>query len=427
MLNDRYGNALSTSSEAARDAYIEGVDCVIAANAGAEAAFRRAIAADAGFALAHVGLARALQIEARGGEAITAMATAKSLTAGILQREQSHVAAMDLLIGGNSAAAYRAICEHLDDYPRDAVLTQPCTSVFGLIGFSGKAGREAEMLAFMHRLAPYYTDDWWFNSQYAFAQVEAGQKDTSLKTIEMALAQNPRNAHGAHIKAHIHYERGETDTGLRYIDQWRNDYDKQAPLHCHISWHVALWALETGDEDRAWAVIDNDVKPGGAWGPPINVLTDTASFLLRAEMAGARQRPQLWREISDYAAKFFPNPGIAFADVHAALAHAMAGEAERIAKIIADAKGPAADMVKPMAEAFAAFAEQNWRGVIDKLVPTMAEHERIGGSRAQRDLIEFALVCALLKANRVDEAQRLLVMRRPAKLSAHGVAGLGDL
>ena len=423
MLDDRYGNALSTTSAEARDAYVAAVDCLIAANHGAEDGFRRAIAVDPDFALAHAGLARALQIVGRGGEAADAIACARKAAPRTSTREQSHVAAMSHLIAGNGPKAYEAICGHLADHPRDAIVAQPCTGVFGLIGFSGKPGREAEQLAFMQRLAPHYGDDWWFNSVLAFAQVEAGQTDPAVATIEKSLAIEPRNAHGAHIRAHIYYERGETAAGYRYIDDWRSAYDKRAPLHCHISWHVALWALEEGDMRRAWEVIENDVNPGGAWGPPINVLTDAASFLFRAELAGEPRRDDLWARISEYAQACFPNPGVAFADVHAAVAHAMAGNGEALEKVIADAKGPAGDLVRPLGEAYRAFAREDWAGTVEHLTPVMASHERIGGSRAQRDLLEYTLVAALLKLGRTEEARRLLVMRRPAKVAAHSVKG----
>lgn len=424
MLQDRYGNELTTTSQVARDAYIEGVDCVLSANHGAEEAFKRAIEADASFATAHAALARSYQLVARGKEATEAMTIARQHVSGMSEREQSHIAALDYLVSGNGAAAYKAILAHLEDYPRDAFLAQPCTSVFGLIGFSGVAGREAEMLAFMHRLAPHYGSDWWFDSLYAFAQVEAGQTGIAVETIERSLAKNPRNANGAHIKAHIHYERGETDAGYEYINEWRKDFDKRAPLHCHISWHVALWALEQGDSDRAWQVMEDDVMPDGAWGPPINVLTDTASFMLRAEIAGAAPRPDLWQKMSSYASQFFPNPGLAFADVHAALAHAMAGNSDALERLIADAKGPAGDVVSKMGEAYRSFAKQDWADVVARLSPTMSEHERIGGSRAQRDLIEFTYLNALLKLDRAEEAERMLVMRRPTKVAGHPVQGL---
>jgi hypothetical protein len=48
------------------------------------------------------------------------------------------------------------------------------------------------------------------------------------------------------------------------------------------------------------------------------VLTDCASFLLRAEMAGETVEPALWDEIAEFAARFFPNSGIIFADIHGA-------------------------------------------------------------------------------------------------------------
>ena len=62
MIADRYGLILSTTSNAARDAYVEGVDLLLTVYPGAVAAFDRAIEADPAFALAHIGKARALQL-----------------------------------------------------------------------------------------------------------------------------------------------------------------------------------------------------------------------------------------------------------------------------------------------------------------------------------------------------------------------------
>ena len=112
------------------------------------------------------------------------------------------------------------------------------------------------------------------------------------------------------------------------------------------------------DAEAAQKVIDADVRPGKAWGPRINVLTDTASFLHRAELAGGAHQPERWREVSDFAARFFPKPGIAFADTHAALAHAMAGETEAFSRLVAEPVGPAGEVVSGLAAAFKAFA---WR------------------------------------------------------------------
>lgn len=424
MLTDRYDNTLTTQSNAARDAYIDGVDRVLAADGGADEAFERAIAADPDFALAHVGLARILQVGAQGPAAAAAIARARELADPTTKREQGHIAMLSHLIGGKGPAAYKAALVHLADHPRDVLVAQPLCGVFGLIGFSGLAGRESEQLAFMAKLAPNYGEDWWFETQHAFAMVEAGQTAPATVMIERSLANNPKSANAAHIRAHVYYEAGEIAAGLSFLDQWRQDYDRRGALHCHIAWHVALWSMLSGDMERGFAVIDADVGPGKAWGPPLNVMTDTASFLHRAEIAGAPRQDDRWRELSAFALKIFPNPGIAFGDTHAALAHAIAGETSMLERLISEPTGPAGEVVSKLAEAFAAFARQDWAATIALLTPVMGSHERVGGSRAQRDLIEFTMVTALLRAGRADDARLMLESRRPLQAATQTIAGL---
>lgn len=424
MLTDAYDNPISTTSQGARDAYDAGVRAFLAAGPGVEAHFRRAVEADPGFALGHVALGRQLQMLARGPEAVEAVATARGLTDGLSGREAAHVHALGLLIEGKGADAYPLIRAHCDEHPRDAMVAQTCIGVFGLIGFSGQPGREAEQLAFTSALLPHYGEDSWFLGGHAFAQVEAGQTAKAAESVERALALDPRNANSAHYKAHIHYEAGETRAGYDYLVDWRRDYAKEALLHCHCSWHVALWALEQGDVDTMWATIDADVAPGAAWGPPINVLSDTASILFRASLAGVEIPAERWKAVSDFGATFFPNPGLAFADVHAALAHAMAGNAEALERVISDARGPAGDLVATLGEAFGALAAQDWPLAQRHLVRTLSDHARIGGSRAQRDLIEYALMACLLRQGLTDQARLLLETRRPLKSDAHAVQGL---
>ena len=54
----------------------------------------------------------------------------------------------------------------------------------------------------------------------------------------------------------------------------------------------------------------------------------------------------------------------------------------------------------------------------------MADHERLGDSRAQRDLIEHALAHALLRDGKAAEAKRLLAMHRPHTGMTGAIAGL---
>ncbi len=422
-MEDRYGNRLSTTSAVARDAYVEGVDLYLSSNAGVAAAFRRATAADPDFALAHAALARELQTVSDMDGARTALQAARDIET-IDAREASHINVLSLLIGGKPAAAYTALQEHLKDYPRDVLIAQPAMGVFGLIGFSGRAGREAENLAFAEKLAPHYGDDWWMQSILSFAQMEVGQFSQAERSIETSLQGNPRNAGAAHHRAHLYYETGETDTGYAYLDDWRQSYPRDALLHCHVSWHIALWDLARGDADRMWTTIDADIDPATSTSPSINILTDLAAILYRAELAGVEVSPQRWKKLSQYASATFPKPGVAFADIHAALAHAMAGQTDALDKIRSDAKGPAGDQVKLMAEAFGAITQQNWAKAIAHLTQVMADHARLGGSRAQRDLIDFTYASVLLRSGKGEEAARTLRMRRPLSSSPNVVSGL---
>lgn len=424
MRRDRYDNALSTTSDAARDHYIMGVDLLLAGQSGITRAFARAIEADPKFVLAHVGLARGHQFEGDMTAAQTALAAARACAAGVDGREASHLNAMALLVDGKTAKAYAAIRAHVAEHPRDALVAQTCSSVFGLIGFSGKPGREAEILAYTAFLLPHYGEDWWCLSQYAFALCENGALDDADRWIDRALALNPRNANGAHVRSHVHYETGETALGVAYLQDWLAADDREGYLYGHLSWHAALWALEQGDTEAMWQRVRRDILPDVSTSLPINVLTDSASILYRAELAGERVSSEDWAQVSAYARQFFPKPALGFTDIHAALAHAMAGEDVALQTFIEGANPLTGDLVAPVAEAYRAFAARNWEMGATLLVRAMGDHARLGGSRAQRDLLEFSLLSALLKMGRQDEAQRLLSLRRPQLAGMHAVHGL---
>lgn len=426
MLQDRYGNDLTTNSSAAHAAYLAGVDSLMAATPGMDTAFQAAVTADDGFALGHISLARAKQLLGRGHEAKAPLARAKELAAGASLREQSQITIFEKILTGQGAAALEAIHEHMKSWPRDAMALAPATSVFGLIGFSGKVGREVDQLAILTPFERHYGDDWWYRTQLAFAQIELQMFDEGQRNIEAALAGYPKSAHAAHIRGHLFYELGEREAGLAFLADWMKDYPRDGLMHCHNSWHLALWSLETGRIADAWRIYDDALCPSAAWGPQINVATDCAAFLARAEMAGEPRRPERWRELSDYATKWFSRSGLGFVDMHTALAYAMAGDGDVLAKFAEEPRGATADLLPPMASGFAAFARGDWTRAAAEIEPLLDTHERLGGSRAQRDLLEYLVTSAMLKAGGTEEARAFISKRRPQNGRSGGfpLAGL---
>jgi hypothetical protein len=194
------------------------------------------------------------------------------------------------------------------------------------------------------------------------------------------------------VRAHVDYECGEDAAGLAWLGDWVYGYSRDGIMHGHLHWHLTLAALALGDGARAWSLYEAQVR--GAWGPPLNLVTDASSFLLRAEFCGMPAPEGAWRALAAVAAELYPQTGVAFADAHVALAFAMAGDEAGLARVRDTARGPAADVVAGLARAFDAYARRDDRAVLEHLLALLPEHERIGGSRAQRDLLEQLAVVA---------------------------------
>jgi hypothetical protein len=114
---------------------------------------------------------------------------------------------------------------------------------------------------------------------------------------------------------------------------------------------------------------------------------------------------------------------IALAQVVAGNAPALAARARQIDELARKDRYPSGPFVPAVSHAFAAFERRDFSTAIDALQPIAGELERIGGSRAQLDLVLFTLLKAYLSADRPDDARRMLSMRRPGP-SSIPVAGL---
>ena len=410
-MRDRYGNSVTTADAEACSQYCLGIDRFLAAQSGGIEALQNAIRRDPDFALAHADLARVLQIHARVGEAREHIERARMLLddpAGrnLPEQEAEHIRIMQLLLRGKGDAAFQQIQSHITRFPRDVMALAPCCGVFGLIGFSGRAGREQENADFMAPLAKHYAGDWWFESQYAFALCEIGELHQAETLNEQAFALNPDNANAVHHRAHIHYETAEFTAGRKALQAWRKDYPRSAILHCHLAWHDALWALAEGAHEQVWEILAADIMPGVTSAPPINVMTDMVALLARAEFSGVPVPDDLWRSASDYALASFPKAGVSFADAHSALAWLKTDNAEALDGLLDQPRGWASDVVAALAMGYRCYLAQDWRGCEQALAGVMSNHERLGGSRAQRDLLELLYARARNQLNRPVKSTR---------------------
>ena len=85
--------------------------------------------------------------------------------------------------------------------------------------------------------------------------------------------------------------------------------------------------------------------------------------------------------------------------------------ARQIEERARDDRYPSGPLVPAVSRGFAAFERRDFSAVIDALGPIVGDLERIGGSRAQLDLVEFTLLKAFLDTDRLDDARRMLRLR----------------
>jgi hypothetical protein len=234
-----------------------------------------------------------------------------------------------------------------------------------------------------------------------------------------------QNANAAHALAHAAYELGDFAGADAFLSRWMPTYRPEGILHGHIAWHMALGALERGEADEAMAIYDRHIAPGVSSGPQLNVMTDSASLLWRAALgAGADPIGDRWSAVSTYAQQRFPGAGPIFGEVHFAV---LAGDQDRRTRsterldAMTDAarqgRHPAAPVAQAIMHGLIAFAESRYGEARATLGQALPDLPRIGGSHAQRELVEDTLIVACLRSGAHADARTLLdhrLHRRPS-------------
>jgi tetratricopeptide (TPR) repeat protein len=424
---DRYGLTLTTRSGTAVEYYRTGIDQFLAADAGAETSTAHAIEADEGFAAAHASLALIQQFQGAPAAAKQRAARARACVADVSKRERQYVEAIAMFVEGSGPRALALVLEHLNEFPRDAVL-------LFLRGFltagSGRADWQQEQFGYLARVAPHYGDDWFFLGQYAFAHQALDRFEESRRLAERSLAHNPRCGHAVHSLAHVFYETDAHADGAAFLDGWMANYDRSAPMHCHLAWHRALFELSMGHYARVMALYERAIRPEVA--RTRTSMYDAASLLWRYQIYGCAKDVLPWSAVRELAARMTARPGMAFVDANAALALAASGDEVAFRQLIdglraLDRQGhpTAGRVVLPLVQGIWAFAKGAYDEAIQWIDPIADEIVRIGGSNAQREVFEDTLLEAYLRAGRYAQAEALLRRRLRRRPSARDFFWLG--
>lgn len=441
---DPLGLPLSTTAEAAAS-FNAGLERLMRLQDGAEALIREATLIDPDFAVAHAALAM-LGHEAGVESNVRACLAAARVAIG--KRGDAREAGLVEVVGRrvedvrHSGAA--ALMAHIASHPRDVLAVSAAVPT---IAFSGVTDVRREAWDLVEGLAPAYGDHWWYISLLAFTRQDQGHYDEARLLAESALSCEPSSGHAVHALTHVLYETGQHETGRTWLDHWVAQSGRSASHRAHFSWHAALHELAMGDTEAVRARYYAQLAPPAVGG--VRLLVDSASLLWRWRLtitgwdratagrggapvfADEHPEPPVRPVLDAIDESLVTRPETPFVALHAAVALAAAADTERLAGLLGHCSGGEDQVMRtvvaPVCEAFLAMVAEDWRQAEHLLSDVLPVLVRVGGSAAQRELVEEALLLCQVHAGDVDAAAALLgsrLERRSYPLDADRIASL---
>jgi tetratricopeptide (TPR) repeat protein len=262
---------------------------------------------------------------------------------------------------------------------------------------------------------------------YAFGLEENGQYEAAGEQARGALEQNPRDVWAVHAQAHIFEMEGAQRVGVAFlshsVDDWSSSY-----FAIHNWWHRALYHLELREIDEALALYDGPIR-GTRSGEWLHV-DDAASLLWRLHLFGVDigDRP---RTLLEDVEGVLDDSVSVFNDWHAVMIAGLAGAPEvgeqRIQLDLSARGGTNRRAIEAaglqLLEGFAAFASGDTNRALHRLIDMEPNAHVVGGSHAQRDVIDLTLIAAAARSGDVPLAEALLARRTERKPTARA-AGL---
>ncbi|MFF0429067.1 FAD/NAD(P)-binding protein [Streptomyces sp. NPDC004520] len=430
---DQFGLPLSTHAAAAAS-FRCGLARVITVRAKAAEAFARATELDPGFALGHAALALLGHECGADVDVDRELADAqRSVRERGDERERSFVDVVTRRIkdheahGGTAGDGDMALVDHLGRFSADAFALGIAVPTIAFSGVTDLDGTLA--LDLVERTASAYEGHWFHTSLLSFVRQEQGRIEEAGELARTALAAQPASGHAVHALAHVHYESGEHRAGRDWLDGWIGGQGRGAVHRAHFSWHVALHELALDDSAavrRRWFA---QLAPGQVNG--VRALVDSGSLLWRARMSrNWTGRVPVDGVLDAVARDLVERPSTAFTALHSAIALAAAGDLPALRRLRTHASGADAvqrEVVVPLCDALEAVLEEEWATAVRELRGLLPSLRRVGGSAAQREIVEETLLYALVEAGHRDTARHLLEQRldrRASPLDRRRLAGL---
>ena len=425
-LRDAQGNATSTSQPVALAASEQALWRMLSFYGTPVDDLDAAIAADPAWLLPRTmkaGFLVSLTEPTLAGEAGALLEAAAPLAKHAELRERLHFDAVRKAASGDWQGASAAWGAILDGHPRDALALQ-----WALL-FDFYRGDSLALRERVARVLPAWSADDALHpyvlGHHAFGLEESLRFDEAEAVGREALAASPRVPWAIHAVAHVMEMQGRHDEGADWMAAWRPHWGEGNGFAGHLGWHEALFALESLDFAGALALFDDYLRAEA------NEITlqrvDAASLLWRLHLLGADVGDRWQRLLAGWALDAGVAGHSAFNDVHALLAMIGSGELGRADAWVRTSLMTAAtsggiwnravsnELAMPLMRGLLDFAHGRHDAAGEAIFPLPAIAARLGGSHAQRDVIDQTLLAIAARGGMKHAGRALLEERRLAK------------
>ncbi len=425
---DLRGNPCSSASATARDAAELALWRMMSFYEPPLADLDAAMQADPAWALPHIMKAGFLLSLTEPGllhEADAHLSHARALQTHATPREKAHLEATQMVLEGRWHHACRIWDALLVEHPRDALALQ-WAHLWDFYRGDTSSLRQRPARA----LPEWQEDDPLFAcvlALHAFGLEENNLYSLAEEAGRRALSIDPRVPWAMHAVAHVMEMQGRFEDGAAWLRHHQPGWAEGNGFACHLWWHKSLFRLEAMDTAGTLRLIDNHLS-GSALQVTLNRV-DAVSMLWRLHLLDVDVTASCAAVLCDWPLPDEHAGHYAFNDVHVVLALIGAGEVPRAeawlarcaerALMATDASRSNHQMARevglPLMRGLLALARGDADGAVDLIAPARAHSTRLGGSHAQRDLIDQTLLAAAARGGRRSLGRALINERTMAK------------
>ena len=338
--------------------------------------------------------------------AAEAHARAEALARSATSAERLHVRALKAWLDADALGAQRIWDAILTGTPHDllAIRVQHFTAMM--------LGRPD----YMRSLAGRSLADWddaipgagFVYGMACMGLEEAGEYARAEALGRRGAELEPEDLWSVHSVAHVMEAEGRLVEGLDWMERPAGFWEGRGPMRHHLWWHEALFAYEAGRYDSALDLYDRRLAPRGV--PGYLEMSDCASFLVRLEAAGV-DCGERWNDLAEAGRYMVDHRVLTFSDVHTLFVLAMAGDGAGLRRLSASLAGyagagrtfdaeAAGRIAVPLAEALTARMAGDPVRATERLLGARFAFPHMGGSNAQRDVLDIYLIdCAIASGN----------------------------